>query len=328
MSEPIAGALRGDAAALAADLPPRLASIGVWVARVAHQPITLWWAAQQSGLHASVRHRIESALRHEAERFSDAIRRGWQMLFAAWDDRRSNPDMLRYDIEARVRREGWSHTLVRAVAGLYRPRLVVRNSFRLSHPLSGDGPVAEDVIHADVEYPSPHEALPFPDDQLRYTVQQFRANLELAISLEAEVTGTDRLHFETTRADDGAALPGLTGPIIMMQNLMARLAAVDPAAARTEVAGWPRDDEQIFARLRIWAAGQKLLSPREAAEIFLGLPDIVFWGTLHERDLLYALRDRWGDLCEEDRTAMEHRLRTSSYPWSMRCRAGRAGRRR
>lgn len=321
MSEPGGGALRGGAAALAAALPPRLASIGVWITRVAHQPITLWWAAQQSGLHASVRHHIESALRQEPERFSDAIRRGWRKLFAAWDDRRSDPDMLRYDIESRVRREGWSQNLVRAVAGLYRPRLEV--SFR---PLSGDGPVSENVIHADVKYPSPHEALPIPDDQLRYAIQQFRANLELAVSLKAEVTGNDRLHFETSRADDGAVLSetsyGLTGPLIMMQNLMARLAAVDPAAARTEIAGWPTDDEQIFARLRIWAAGQKLLSPREAAEIFLRLPDIVFWGWLHERDLLYALRDRWVDLSEEDRTAIEHRLRTGSYPWSDGVRGG------
>jgi hypothetical protein len=177
------------------------------------------------------------------------------MLFAARHDRRPDPNMLRYDIEARVRREGWSQSLVRAVAGLYRPWLEVRKNFRLGHPLSGDGPVSESVIHADAEYPSPHEALPIPDGQLRYAVQQFRANLELAISLEAEVTGNDRLHFETGRSDDGAVLSetsyGLTGPIIMMQNLMARLAAVDPAAARTEIAGWPTDDEQIFARLRI-----------------------------------------------------------------------------
>ncbi len=27
-----------------------------------------------------------------------------------------------------------------------------------------------------------------------------------------------------------------------------------------------------------------------------GLPDIVFWSSLHGRDLLYALRDRWAEL--------------------------------
>src|SRR6267378_1374831 len=111
--------------------------------------------------------------------------------------------MLRYDLGALVQREGWSQNLVRAVAGLYRPQLEVRKSFGLSHPLSGDGLVSDKVVQADVKYPSPHEALPVSDDQLRYAVQQFRANLQLAISLEAEVNGNDRLHFETSRADDG-----------------------------------------------------------------------------------------------------------------------------
>ena len=142
---------------------------------------------------------------------------------------------------------------------------------------------------------------------------------ELAVSLEFEVRGNDRLHFETSRADDGQVLSetsyGLTGPIVMMQNLMAQLANFDPAAARVEIAGWPRDDEQIFARLRVWAAGQTILSPSEAAEIFRTLPDIVFWGSQHERDLLYALRDRWADLSKSDRAALEHRLRDGSYPW-------------
>ncbi len=320
MSEPGIGALRGEAVAVAAALPPRLTSISVWISRVAHQPITLWWAARQSGLHVSVRHYIESALSREPERFSSEIRLGWRMLFAARDDRRSNPDVFVYEIGDRARREGWSQSLVRAVAGLYRPQLEVGERFSIGHPLAGDGPVSEDVLHVDVKYPSPHGAPPIPADQLRYAVQQFRGNLELAISLEAEVTGHDQLYFETTRPDDGAILPetsyGLTGPIIMMQNLMARLAALDPAAARTEIAGWPTDDRQIFARLRIWAASQTFLSPREAAEIFMGLSDIVFWGARHERDLLYALRDRWPDLNGEDRVAIEHRLRTGSYPWS------------
>lgn len=320
MSEPKGGALRGGAAALAAALPPRLASIGVWIQRVAHQPITLWWAAQQSGLHASARRPIELALRHNPERFSDIMRRGWRMLFAAWDDDRGDPDMLRYDIEVRVLREGWSHSLVRALAGLYRPHLKVKEIFDLRHPLSGDGPVSENVIHAEVEYPSPHDALDIPNDQLRYAIQQFRVNLELAISLEVEVTGGGQLSFETSRADDGAMLSetsyGLTGPIIKMQNLMARLAAFNPAGARTEIAGWPTDEEQVFARLRIWASAQTLLSPHEATEIFLDLPDSVFWGSRHQRDLLYSLRDRWADLSEEDRATIEHRLRTGSYPWN------------
>ena len=167
-----------------------------------------------------------------------------------------------------------------------------------------------------------------PDEQLAYAVRQFRSNLELAISLEQEITGHDQLHFETSRADDdGPDLPndsyGLTGPIVQFQKLMDRWASLDPSAARTEILGWPTADHYIFARLRIWAAGNAVLTPSEAAQIFLALPDVVFWGSTHERDLLYGLRDRWAQLSADAKLALEDRLRTGSYPWNDEVRGGR-----
>ena len=321
MSERAAGALRDQAADIAAALPPRLASIGVWLQRVAHQPVALWWAAQQVNLHPSIKKHIDFALRQDPNRFPEPTRRGWRMLFAAWDDVRDDPDMRRHDIEARTRLEGWAPSLVREFAGLYRPRLKVNKSFDIRHPLHWEGMVPDKVVRIEVDYPHPHEALPIPDNYLRYAVTHFRENLELAIALKLEATGAGRLHFETSRAnDDGPELPGdsygLTGPIIFFQKLVAQLATIDTAAAHAEAAHWPTDDEHVFARLRIWAAGTKLLSPEKAAEVFLSLPDVVFWGSLHQRDLLYALRDRWPELSVDARAALENRLRTGSYPWN------------
>jgi len=323
-----AGALRGQAADLAASLPPRLASIGIWLQRVAHQPIALWWAAQQTNLHPSIKRHIASVLLHDSKRFSEPIRRGWRILLAAWDDMRDDLDNRRYEIEVRTHVEGWTPSLVRELAGLYRPRIEVDESFGVSHPLHWNGTAPDNVVRANVAYPRPHEALAIPDDQLRYAVTQFRENLELAIALELEITGESSLHLQTSRADDnGSELSedgfGPTGLIISFQKLMGRLATLNVAAARTEVATWPTDDEHIFARLRIWASSTNLLSAAEAAEIFLSLPDTVFWGSSHERDLLYALRDRWPELSDEARAVVEHRLRTGCYPWREDVRGGR-----
>ena len=124
-----------------------------------------------------MRRHIEWALRQEAERFPDAIRRGRRMLFAVWDDRRPSPDALCYEIADRSRREGWSESLVRTVAQLYRPQLTIRGTYRLHHPLSSDQLASEDILHVGLEYPSPHQALSIPDIHLRYAIQQFRANL-------------------------------------------------------------------------------------------------------------------------------------------------------
>lgn len=318
--------LRGNAADAFASLEPRLVNLGIWIQRVAYQPIALWWAAEQARLHPHVQQHIEFTLRQYPDRWPANVRRGWRLLFAAWADRRNDPNMVRYDVEAKAKQEGWSASLTRELAGIYRPRLKVDRYFR-SHPLLWGAAIPDDVIRADVEYPHPHQGLQIPDAQIPYAASLFRQNLELAISLEREITGNDHLNFETSRADDGQPelnddSYGLTGPIIYFQKLMQRWAHLDPTSARAEVFAWSTVDQYVFARLRIWAASREFLAPAEAADIFLGLPDIVFWGSQHERDLLYSLRDRWGEFSIDTRLALEDRLRTGAYPWSAETRGG------
>ena len=59
------------------------------------------------------------------------------------------------------------------------------------------------------------------------------------------------------------------------------------------------------------------MTPDEAGQIFLSLSDRTFWGSVHERDLLYALRDRWVALSHDTREALEKRLLTGSFPWDI-----------
>ena len=313
-------ALRGPLGQFHLELPPRLVNIGIWIRRIAHQPVALWWAAHQAGLHPSIISGIENALLREPRRFPDLIRHGWRMLFSARADHRADPNMQKYDIERRAGQEGWNLSLVRDLAALYRPKVTV-SPIRIPHPLAWteEGP-PDQIVSVDVDYPHPHEGVQLPDQLVAYAVDCFRTNLDLAVALERDVSGTDRVYLQTSRGPDGGPeLPddsyGLTGPIIHFQKLMTRLARIDIEAARRQIRSWPSQDEYVFARLRIWAAGAGLLSPGEAGEIFSALSDRVFWGTDHERDLLYALRDRWNDLLPNDRDALEQRLLTGSFPW-------------
>ena len=314
-------ALAGRTGGFVPDLPPRLRGIGVWLRQMAHQPVALWWAAHQPGLHPAVLEGIENALLHDGGRFPPAILRGWRMLIAARADRRPDPMMLKYEIERRAKQEGWNASLVRELAGLYRPRLTAQAAYSLPHPTAWDPEnQTENVIQVGVDYPHPHESIDVPDIWLAYAVSCFRGNLDLSIALEQEISGTDGLHMLTSRGSDGGPDPsddsyGITGPVVRFQRLMARLAAVDPEAAREQFRSWPTRDEYVFARLRIWAAGAGLLDGGGAGTVFRSLPDRAFWGSTHERDFLYALRDRWRDLSDADRSVMEERLLRGSYPW-------------
>jgi hypothetical protein len=105
---------------------------------------------------------------------------------------------------------------------------------------------------------------------------------------------------------------------------MDRLVEVAPEAARAEIARWPAHDRYIFGRLRIWAAGSQITLPAEAADMLLGFSDDIFWGSEQQRDLLYAMRDRWKDFSDADRARFEERLRTTTFPWWENVRGGKA----
>ena len=320
----------GDRANLTGPLSTRLHHLGIWFHRVAHQPIALWWAAARGPLHPRIVEMIEAWLRQDPDRWPDDIRRGWRFLIASWSDRRVEPDRGYFELNQRVAREGWSETRVRDYAALFRPRLKVDRKFGAPHPLAWtDGDRPNPLVSYDVDYPHPYELLAIPDEQLAYAVTRFRENLDLARSLEAEISGHDYVYMQTTRPDDGAPpiaydSYGLTGPIALFLQLMERLVEVAPERAHGEIARWPADDHYIFGRLRIWAASKLIVPPGEAADILLGFPDDMFWGSEQQRDLLYAIRDRWPDFSVEDRARFEQRFLTTTYPWSDSTRGGKA----
>ncbi|WP_213978896.1 SIR2 family protein [Sphingomonas sp. dw_22] len=318
--------LRGRRAREMVPLPPRLNSIGIWLQRIAHQPIALWWAGHQTALHPEVVRSIEAWLRQDPARFPNAIRQQWRWLFAARADVRPDTDMVRYDIEARVGQEGWSASLLRTYVDLYKPQLTASKAYGVRHPLFWDEP-PEKLVHFDVEYPRPHDPLNIPDDHIGSAISLLRGHLELAVSLERELSGNDYIHFEHTRPDDdgpplGNDEYGIRCPILMFMGLMTRLRALDPIAARAEVLRWPAEDPYVFARLRIWAAAMRIIDPDEGAAILLTLSDELFWSTHHQRDLLYAIRDLWPDLSASSRSSIELRLLTTTYPWKEEVRGG------
>jgi hypothetical protein len=315
-SATVAG-LYGTRSELSAALPPRLVSLSVWLAKVAHQPAVLWWASHQPGLHPQARTLIERALQYEPERFDDAVRRGWRWLFASWDDRRKEADETSFRLRDRLKHEAWSESIVREIIDIRRPRLRVTPGYH-HHPLKQNDP-ADGVVSVDVDYPSAHNPINIHEDYLRYAVEQMTSHLHLSISLEGEILGREWLYLPSSGeggTKDTETSHGLTGPIVTMRNLLIRLAAKDSKAAEEQVGRWPTDDEYVFARLRLWAAANSITSANTSAELFAKLSDEAFWGSRHRGELLDAIRRRWQELSSDDRSRLEHRLRTGSYPWN------------
>ncbi|MBY3514196.1 hypothetical protein HFN76_18460 [Rhizobium laguerreae] len=311
------GALYGPSASTPEALPSRLQALGSWLVKVAHEPAAFEWALKQKDLHPTVKHHLSSVLEHDASRFPSEIARGWRYLLRTWEEPRGDADRNRFAISAEAKLVGWSDHLVRQLMSTRRVRLHVEDYSRPSVKPDDDR-----AFSLKIEYPRPHVDVDVPEEFLRVAAACCRENLDYARSLEAEVHGSDWIYLPTTyETTIGSTLDlntqyGLAGPVLEMQRLMGRLAAYDAAAARAELLRWPADDDGIFARLRIWAAGRpEITSVEEAGAIFVALSDKAFWGSLHQRDLLMNLRNRWNELPASYRREIERKLTETNYPW-------------
>ncbi len=308
------GVFHGRGAAMADSLPSRLDLLAIWLMKVADQPEAFSWAVKQPDLHPRAKSLVSWAIGHKGNKFPAEIARGWRYLLRTWDDRREEPDQIAFAISAEANASGWSDEMVRRLISTRRARLRVEAPFKM-RPSDDDR-----VFSLGIDYPRPHIEVEIPPEMLSTAVARLRENLEYARSLEVEVRGSDWIYLPTTYETAGQLLNldahGLVGPVLEAQRMMSRLAAHDAAAAHAEFLRWPIDDDGIFARLRIWAAGQPgITSADEATTVLVGLSDKAFWGSLHQRDLMMTLSTRWTDLSQSARLQLERKLTSTNYPW-------------
>ncbi|NEK34255.1 SIR2 family protein [Rhizobium leguminosarum] len=305
----------GRAASSPEALPERIQLLGSWFVQTAGQNEAFDWALKQTDLHPAIKSHLQSSLEHHATRFSSEIAKGWRFLLRAWDDKRPDANQTAFSISAQTHASGWSDDLVRRLIDTRRAILKVEPPFR------GHEDRDARTFTLGVEYPRPHIDIEIPAEMLAIATARCRDNLEYARSLEREVRGSDWISLPTTYEAADARLNmqeqyGLAGPVLELQRLTGQLAIHDPAAARFEFSCWRKDDDGIFARLRIWASGNDTITAGgEAAAVISSLSDTAFWSDLHQRDLLLTLRARWNSFPADGRAEIERKLLETSYPW-------------
>jgi hypothetical protein len=318
-------AIRGQYSASVPGLPSRLAEIGAWIAKVADQATTLWWAASQRGLHPYLQNRIEWELQRPQKNVKRVMRQAWRYLFHAWKHNQGDARHQWFDLQRVVKRDGWSNEMVWRFAAIVRPRLKVEPDYR-GRPKPNeclDDVGVTDMLSLSVEYPHVADTVDIPDGWLALAVRLLRGNLEYALHLETELGRRYELnHISPIIPDDEVSgdcyerAHGLSGSVLSFSSLFDRLAKFSMMAAKNEMLAWPADDGTVFARLRIAASrNRELVSPEAFGEIIMGLSDEAFWSSRHQRDLLLVLAKRWSGLSEETRKRIEIRLIQGRKKW-------------
>jgi hypothetical protein len=301
-------------------LPPRLGHLGQWISKVADQPAALWWAVRKGGLHPAIQRMIKWQLdRQPAGKDSrdSLLRSGWNYLFASWSEPRPEDARDWYELNRRIKRDGWDTISLRLYGDHFRPWLTVTPSLRNPIPPTADEKARlRDLIHLDVAYADVPEWMPVPAEFLPDAIKLLRHDLEHAVRLERELGnygphGISPIIGDPTIADEVTyeRTHGLSGLVLLFARLFGKLKTVDLSAAKREFDLWPTDDESVFLRLRVWAsADDSLVSDVEFQSIFASMGDDAFWDSSHQRDVLLAISSRWPKLTPAARGLIEHRL--------------------
>lgn len=297
-------------------LPPRLRYLGAWISKVSAQPATIWWASGQVGIHPDIQDQIRLELERLKTGFAE-IRKAWRYIFEAWKIQKKDfhPDW--YDLKASIDIDGWTNAAIREFSLINRPYLRVEKpcSYGPRPPENKENMRLDDLIHLSLEYPELDEKVQIPEEFLIVVVREFRKNLEYAVTLEGEIGGYGLHALSPIEPDPDlegethSRTFGESGYFLFYVDLLRGLIEENAIAARQEYLAWPADDETVFARLRIWAAGEpRLLSGAEAGRLLCRLDDKVFWDNYHQRDLLLVLARRWNDFSAAAKQRIERRL--------------------
>ena len=315
---------RGPNASEVPNLPKRLRYLAWWIAEVADQPASVWWAVRQEALHPSIGQWIARRLSQSADHFNPIMHSAWRGFLESTEELQTESRREWYDLQSHIKREGWNRATLRKFSAFSLPLLkatpgllsdVVAPSYDSECRLS-------ELVRLEVEYSFPPSDIVIPDEYLERVVRGFRTNLEIASQLHAEF---DEMRFHricplipdpSPDISDYERTHGLSGYVVWFASLFERLLEIDLPNAKREFAAWRNDDDPVFCTLRIWACGKPaLITPHGLSKIFKSLSDKMFWDSGRQRDLLTVLATRWGQLSENVRQSIENRLLKGPPPW-------------
>ena len=295
-------------------LPPRLFRLALWIVRVSHEPMALWWAAKYQSLHPFLLYRIKLRLRQDEQAFPVPAREIWNVLMEMFQAPPSEHDFSLHEISERIKVEGWTQGAVREFEESIKPRFEIKShgGHRPKCPPTQEWAELRISDFADITivFPRILDISPdIPDEVLPEVYRIGRRQLEQAVSLLGDLD-RDAQEWVRFHLQNNSKLMLGDDPNIFLQwfcNLLNRMAESHPELVRADVNLWPREEPFFFDKLRLRAwSFESVFSGNEVAEGLLSFN--AFWDVFHRPNLLHLLRDRWQEFSLENRIHLEQRI--------------------
>ena len=295
--------------------PPRLFHLAQWIVKVAHDPVTSWWAAKYSNLHPRLLDKIERRVGHAGDELPSLAQLTWRLLIEKFHTTPNDPRLFWISTFRRIETEGWTSGVLREFERIVAPYLKVDGHYIASYqPPDKDWSqlCLGSFIHFDVSFLDEHVERPdIPDDILPQVYKILRRHLELAAGLLEDI-GTSYWKTATFYPEDEPGEPFLRDAdsyLFWFRDLFDRMVKAHPELVKADMALWPKEDPFFFNKLYLYAwTFDVLFSGDEVGDGLLSLSDKAFWKSYYQRELLHLLKRRWRELPSDKRASVEQRL--------------------
>jgi hypothetical protein len=299
--------------------PKRLTHLVNWIGKSINSPVLAWWAMRYIGLHPGLLARLEQQVLHS----QDLDKRGrhcWHLIFD-WLRHDGNKSFSGkwFDWEKRLATEGWCASVLREFRRVAAPQLRIKCPFGLAMSKPPSAPWENihlsDLGQFEVALLQRHgEVTNVPDALLPQVVGVLEEQLFVASGLLTDI-GTISYNTPTCYADsdDEDVSYILHGKKIMnwFIELFDRMAEKWPRLAAAHATTWPATDPFFFRKLKLYALSKSAAFPaRNVADAVLSLDQQAFWDTNVARELLFLLKDRWGEFSAVNQGKLMTRILT------------------
>tara|TARA_R110000744_G_scaffold222467_1_gene341376 strand:+ start:948 stop:4769 length:3822 start_codon:yes stop_codon:yes gene_type:complete len=314
--------LRGNYSSNVPELCSRLRNIGIWISKVAADPVTLWWVHRQVDIHPYITGQIEWHLDRQGLSDYPEVARAWRYWLEAKKEKIEPYDSDWYELQNRVAKEGWGWGTVRDYLECLRPRLSIDSSygfapiFSKSHDLN-----IKSIIRPIIHYPNPSDRIDLPTEWLPYVLEGLRYHLQTVIQLESYIEPFSMFDCSSLTPeeseDDYLGNNSLSILLLRIARAFDVLVQNDIAAAVKEYDFWRNNNSKHFLLLRVWASRNSEIVSFDTVEVLFGqeLDQELFWSSSFTRDSLLTLQARWSEMTVAGRSKIELRVVEGPNKW-------------
>ena len=296
-------------------LPSRLSHLAQWIVKVAHDPVTPWWAAKYSNLPPRLLDKIEWRVERAGDELPSLAQLTWRLLIEKFHTTPDDPRLFGISTFRRIEAEGWTNGALREFERLIAPYLKVDGHYIAPYqPPDKEWSqlCLDSFIHFGVSFLDEHVERPdIPDDVLPQVYKILRRHLELAAGLLEDI-GTSYWKTATFYPEDEPGKPLISDAgsyLFWFRDLFDRMVKAHPRLVKADIALWPKEDPFFFNKLHLYVwTFDVLFSGNEVGDGLLSLSDKAFWEDSYRRELLHLLKGRWHELSLDKRELVERRL--------------------